>query len=126
MSDKSVVPFSDIQVGGLDLNQVTDQAQKMIGVLRQMGIKEATFDSGVYFSHDQQEGTNTLATDGILVEQRTHTTSITFRHEGSTEQQAIAELQSLGITQKAQGAFSSGKSQTWASLEHAKNKSEEG
>jgi len=125
MNDKSVVPFSEIESGGLDLNQITDQAQKMIHMLRQMGIKEATFESGVYFSHDQREGTNTLATDGILVEQRTHTTSLTFRHEGSTEQQAITELESRGVTQKAQGAFSSGKSQAWVALEHAKNRSEE-
>jgi hypothetical protein len=109
----------------LDLNEVTDQAQKMIQVLRHMGIKEATFDSGVYYSHDQKDGTNTLATDGILVEQRTHTTSVTFRHEGSTEQQAITELDGLGVTQKAQGAFSSGKSQPWASLQHSKTGTEE-
>ncbi len=125
MNDKSVVPFSEIQSGGLDLDQVTDQAQKMIEVLRHMGIKEATFESGVYFSHDQKDGTNTLATDGILVEQRAHTTSVTFRHEGSTELQAIAELESVGVTQKAQGAFSSGKSQAWASLQHSNTDAEE-
>jgi hypothetical protein len=85
-----------------------------------MGIKEATFESGVYFSHDQQKDINTLATDGILVEQRTHTTSITFRHKVSTEQQAMVELESQGVTQKAQGAFSSGKSQPWVSLEHTR------
>ncbi len=120
MNKKSVVPFSDIQSGDLDLNQVTEQAQKMIHVLRHMGIKEATFESGVYFSHDQKDGTNTLATDGILVQQRIHTTSVTFRHEGSTEKQVISELESVGVTQKAQGAFSSGKSQAWASLQHTK------
>ena len=97
MNDRSVVPFSEIQSDGLDLNQATAQAQKMIQVLRHMRIKEATFESGVYFSHDQQDGTNTLATDGVLVQQRTHTTSVTFRHENSTEQQAISELESIGI-----------------------------
>ena len=120
MNDRSVVPFSEIQSDGLDLNQATAQAQKMIQVLRQMRIKEATFESGVYFFHDQQDGTNTLATDGVLVQQRTHTTSITFRHENSTEQQAISELESIGVTQKAQGSFSSGKSQAWVSLQHSK------
>ncbi|MQP76355.1 hypothetical protein CQ393_10695 [Stenotrophomonas sp. MYb238] len=126
MSDNPIVPFSDIQSGGLDLNLVTDQAQKMIHVLRQMGIKEATFESGVYFSHDQNDGSNTLAADGVLVEQRTHTTSVTFRHEGSTEQEAISELNALGVTQKAQGSFASGKSQPWVSLQHAKNEDQDG
>lgn len=119
MSENSVAPFSDINSRDLDLNLVTGQAQKMIQVLRQMGIKEATFESGVYFSHNQQNDSNTLATDGVLVEQRKHTTSLTFRHSGSTEQQAISELNELGVTQKAQGAFSTGKSQPWVSIQHA-------
>lgn len=126
MTDKSIVPFSEIQAGGLDLNLAANQAQQMIAVLRQMGIKEATFESGVYFAHDQRADTNTLATDNILVEQGVHTTSVTFRNEGSSQQQAIAELDSRGVTQKAQGAFSAGKSQAWVSLEHAKNISVEG
>ncbi len=110
----------------MDLSLAANQAQKMIGVLRQMGIKEATFDSGVYFSHDQRNGMNTLATNRILVEQGIHTTSVTFPNEGSSEQQVIAELNSRGVTQKAQGSFAAGKSQAWVSLEHAKNGVDEG
>jgi hypothetical protein len=118
MSNKEIIPFTEIQSSGVDLNQITTQAQKMIHALRQMGLKEATFESGVYFSHDNTENTNTLATDGVLVEQRTHTTSITFRHENSSEQEVLAELNTMEITQKAQGAFSDGKSQSWVSLQH--------
>lgn len=120
MSDKHVVPFSEIQSDDLNLNQAIIQAQQMIQLLCRMGIKEATFESGVYFSRDQKDEINTLVTDGILVQQRVHTTSITFRHIGSTEQQAIAELDSVGVTQRAQGSFSSGKSQAWASLQQSK------
>ena len=126
MNDKAITPFSEIQADGLDLNLIADQAQKMISVLRHMGIKEATFDSGVHFSHDQNSEYNTLSTDGILVEQRAHTTSLTFRHAHSTEKEAIAELNSLGVTQKAQGAFSSGKSQPWVSLQHSKDEGDDG
>jgi hypothetical protein len=126
MTEESIVPFTEIQTGGIDLNLAANQAQQMIGVLRQMGIKEATFESGVYFSHDRRAQTNTLATDGVLVEQGLHTTSVTFRNQGSSEQQAIAELDSRRVTQKAQGSFAGGKSQAWVSLEHAKNVGDEG
>jgi hypothetical protein len=111
--DTGIVPFVNIEESGIDLNAAVAHGQKMAALLKQMGIKEATFDSGAYFNHDSAASTTTLAADGIMMEQRRHTTSVVFRNSGSTEKEAFEEVKDLS-TQKALGAFS-GKSQSWAS-----------
>lgn len=116
MSEETkIVPFNEIPESGVDLNLAVAQAQKMTAVLDAMGIERATFKSGAVFHRDEKSSTATLATDGLIVQQRQHSTSITFRHEGSSERAAIEELANAGrATQEVLGSFS-GKSQSWAS-----------
>ncbi|MDY4347176.1 hypothetical protein [Pectobacterium brasiliense] len=106
MNNNAVIPFSEIESSKVDLNQAVKQGQQMTETLKKMGIKEATFDSGAYYKHDQDTNTTTLAADGILMKQNEHTTTVIFRNEGSTEQQALEELSSSSMTQKTLGAFS--------------------
>ena len=110
MSNNEVVPFSDIESNDIDLNLVVEQGQKMTETLKKMGIKEATFESGVYYKNDSESKTTTIATDGILIQEKEHTTTVVFRNEGSTKDEALNELNSGDSTQKVSGAFS-GKSQ---------------
>ena len=113
--ETKIIPFNEIPESGVDLNLAVDQAQKMTAVLDAMGIEKATFKSGVVFHRDDTSKTTTLSKDGLIVQQRQHSTSVTFRHEGSSERQAIEELAKVGkTTQELLGAFS-GKSQPWAS-----------
>ena len=113
--DTKIVPFNEIPESGVDLNLAVNQAQKMTAILDAMGIEKATFKTGAVFHRDEKSGTATLATDGLIVQQRQHTTSVTFRHEGSSEREAIEEIASTGgATQEVLGSFS-GKSQPWAS-----------
>lgn len=106
MSDKQVVPFSEIESSKVDLNAAVEQGQKMTETLQKMGIKEATFESGLYYNHDKGGNTTTLVADGILMEKNEHTTTVVFRNEGSSKKQALEELSSESITQKSLGAFS--------------------
>lgn len=116
MSDEyKIVPFSEISESSVDLNVAIDQAKKMTAVLNSMGIERATFKSGVVFHRDEKSNTATLAGDGLIVQQREHSTTVTFRHTGSSERQAMEELASAGkATQEVLGAFSA-RSQPWAS-----------
>lgn len=97
---------SEIVTSKIDLNQAVAQGQEMTDTLKKMGIKEATFDSGAYYKHDHESQTTTLAADGILMRQSLHITTVIFRNEGSTEQQALEELNAGSLTQKTLGAFS--------------------
>lgn len=113
--DYKVVPFTEISESSVDLNVAVEQAQKMTAVLDSMGIERATFKSGVVFHRDEKNNTATLAADGLIVQQREHSTTVTFRHQGSSEREAMAELANAGSsTQEVLGAFS-GRSQPWAS-----------
>jgi hypothetical protein len=104
--DNKIVPFSEIPESGLDLNLAVSQAQKMTTLLDAMGIERATFKSGSVFHRDEKNGTATLAMDGLIVQQRQHSTSITFRHEGSSEREAIEELANSGAaTQQVLALF---------------------
>ena len=106
MSDNEVVPFSEIESSEVDLDLAVKQGQQMTEILKKMGIKEATFDSGAYYKHDQDSNTTTIAADGILMQQNEHTTTVVFRNEGSTKEQALQELSAGSATQKTLGAFS--------------------
>lgn len=123
--DAKIIPFNEIPDSGIDLNLAVEQAQKMTALLDAMDIEKATFRSGVVFHHDETNNTTTLATDGLIVQQRQHSTSVTFRHEGSTERKAIEELaKGTKVTQEVLGAFS-GKSQPWASRALSHDESDE-
>ncbi|WP_020557997.1 hypothetical protein [Thiofilum flexile] len=63
----------------------------MTAIFGAMGIEKATFKSGVAFHRDEKNDT-TLATKDVIVQQRQHTTTVTFRNEGNSERQAIEEL----------------------------------
>ena len=106
MSENEVVPFSEIESSNVDLNLAIQQGQQMTSTLKNMGIKEATFNSGAYFNHDAELNTTTLATDGIVMQQNKHTTTIVVRNENSTNQQALQEMSTGNLTQKTLGAFS--------------------
>jgi hypothetical protein len=115
MSDENkLVPFNEIPESGVDLNLAVEQAKKMTAVLDAMGIEKATFKSGAIFNRDGSSNAVTVATDGLIVQQREHSTTVIFRHEGSSEREAIEELTHAKLTQEALGSFS-GKSQPWAS-----------
>lgn len=106
MSENEVVPFSEIESSKVDLNLAVQQGQQMTSTLKDMGIKEATFDSGAYFNHDANSNTTTLASDGIVMQQNEHTTTVVFRNENSTNEQALQEMSTGNVTQKTLGAFS--------------------
>jgi hypothetical protein len=101
-----VVPFSEIKTSEIDLNLAVQQGQQMTDTLKKMGIKEATFDSGAYYKHDHESNTTTISADGILMQQNQHTTTVVFRNEGSSKEQALQELSTGSATQKTLGAFS--------------------
>lgn len=117
MSENQVVPFSDLQVNGINLDVAVKQGQQMIQALKSLGIREATFDTGTHYNHNPSTQTTTLAAEGIILEQRQHTTTIVLRNEGSTQQEALAEVKA-SATQKTLGAFS-GHSQPWISQQLA-------
>ena len=125
MEEKNtIVPFEEIQNSKVDLNIAVEQAKKMTEVLDAMGIEKATFKTGAMFHRDEITNIATLATDGLIVEEREHTTSVTFRNEGSTEKEAIEELSKFKQkTQEVLGSFS-GKSQPWTSQTLAKKQDE--
>ena len=106
MSENEVVPFSEIKSSNVDLNLVVEQGQKMASTLKSMGIKEATFDSGAYFNHNTDSNTTTLAADGVVMQQNEHSTTVVFRNENSTSEQALQEMSTGNVTQKTLGAFS--------------------
>ncbi len=119
---KEVVPFTEIEESKVDLNIAIEQASKMTAILDAMGIEKATFKTGDTFHRNEATNTVTLATDGLIVEQREHTTSITFRNENSSKEEALKELNELQKkTQETLGSFS-GKSQPWASNKLTNNK----
>jgi len=126
MDEKTqIVPFNEILESEVDLNLAIKQAQRVTTLLDAMGIEKATFRSGTFFHRDQKTGTATLASDGLIVQQRQHSTSITFRHDGSGEREAIEELAiAKGATQETLGSFS-GKSQPWTSRALAHDDTEE-
>jgi len=111
---KELTPLSEIESSGVDVNIAIEQANQMTDVLRQMGIKEATFDSGAYFNHNERTETTTVATEGILITKGTHCTNIILRHEGSDEKETLEEVSNMTLTQEALGSFSK-KSQPWVS-----------
>ncbi|RON01307.1 hypothetical protein [Pseudomonas brassicacearum] len=113
MSDQEIVPISELQVNGINLSDAILQGQSMIEDLKSKGVREATFDNGAYFNHNSSTATTTLAADGIILEQRQHTTTIVLRNDASNQLEALAEVREIA-TQKTLGAFS-GHSQPWIS-----------
>lgn len=121
IENNPIIPFSEISPSKIDVNLVIEQAQKMTAVLDSMGIEKATFKTGAIFHRDSKTNTATLATDALMVQQREHTTTVIIRNSGSSEQEALEELQHQErITQELLGSFS-GKSQPWVSQELACN-----
>ena len=116
MNDNELIPFSEIDNNEFDLNQVVKQGEQMTLLLKKMGIKEATFETGTYFNHDSEQGTSVLVGDGVAMHKNKHTTTVIFRNEGSTKEDALDEVKNIGATQKMLGAFS-GKSQQQVSEE---------
>lgn len=118
MTKNELTPFSEVPASDIDANQCIAQAQQMSDLLCKMNIKEATFTDGTYFRHNQKTDVVTISTEGVIYEQREHTTSLTFVNEGSSLNDALDELKADNFTQKVQGAFA-GQSQSWVSVEHA-------
>lgn len=102
-----------------DLNAAVDQARKTIDVLARAGFNEASFRDGSYFKANETESGGLLATGGMLVHQRTHTTTVIVRNDGSSAIDAMNEVAEMGHTQKAIGAMSDGRSQSWVSTQQA-------
>ena len=114
--NKKVAPFNEIQSSGTNIDLAVLQAQKMIETLDSMNIEKATFKTGATFNRDQKTNVATLATEGLMVKQGEHTTVVVLRNNGSTEKQALEELNKQpALTQEVMGAFS-GKSQQWTSV----------
>jgi hypothetical protein len=116
MSDEKnhLIPLKQIEESGIDLNEAKEQAEKMTNILRGFHIKEATFDTGAHFKHDEKTSQTTIAGDGLLINTGPHTTTIIMRNKGSTPEEALEEVKSIQFTQKSLGSFS-GKSQPWIS-----------
>ena len=113
--NNQVVPFNEILQSGTNIDLAVQQAQKMTAILDAMNIEKATFKTGATFHRDPKTNVATLATNGLMVQQGEHTTTVILRNEGSTEKQALEELQKQNpMTQETMGAFS-GKSQPWTS-----------
>ena len=104
MNDKKdLVPFSDLESKKLDINQTIKQGEQVISLLKQMGIKEATFDCGTYFKNEDES--TLIVSDSVAMRKNKHTTSITYINEESTKEEALEEIKNSGETQKALGAF---------------------
>jgi hypothetical protein len=116
MSDETqIVPLKEIPASGVDLNVAVDQARKIIGDLKAQGIEKAIYTNGPTCEIDEKSKTATVVSDGLMVQQREHSTTVTIVHEGSDDRQAIEELaKTPRVTQELLGAFA-GKSQPWAS-----------
>ena len=117
MSEKKndlLIPLKGIEQSGIDLNQAKEQADKMTEILRSLHIKEATFDTGAYFKHDESTSSTTIAGDGLLMHKGKHTTTFILRNENSTPEEALEEVKTIQLNQKSLGSFS-GRSQPWIS-----------
>ena len=114
--ENQVVPFNEIQQSGTNIELAVQQAQKMTAILDAMNIEKATFKTGATFHRDSKTNVATLSANGLMVQQGEHTTTVIIRNSGSTEKEALEELQKKNpITQETMGAFS-GKSQPWTSV----------
>lgn len=102
---KELVQFSELESKKLDINQTIEEGKQIISLLKKMGIKEATFDTGTYFKNDKETGSSLIVSDSIAMIKNKHTTSITYINEGSTKEEALEEIKNSAVTQKALGAF---------------------
>lgn len=99
--------------GEINPNQALEQGEAIFRAMDALGIKEATFDRGMYYRNDNEDNVKTLASDGVMLIKKQHTTQLIFRNKGSTPEQTVAEIEDL-TTQKAAGGFT-GKYQQWIS-----------
>ncbi|WP_145340213.1 hypothetical protein [Pantoea sp. PSNIH1] len=98
-----IVPFSELQQTPVDLNVAIEQANQMHMILSKMKITKAVFETG---THYQNDGNSVIvAGDGLIVEKKEHTTTVSFLNPGSTLSDAIPEI-NQNYTQTITGAFS--------------------
>jgi len=104
MSDENgnLIPFNELNKTPVDLNLAVNQAQQVISVLGNMGIVNATFDTGTQFQATPT--VKTISNEGIMVQVKEHTTTVTFLNEGSSPREAITEVRQL-TNQTNAGAF---------------------
>ncbi|MCG3684557.1 hypothetical protein, partial [Aliarcobacter butzleri] len=115
-------PLEEKEEPNIDINVELEKASETIAILDNMGISKATFKTGTTFQRNETTNTAILATDGLIVQQREHTTSITYRNENSSKEEALKELSEPDKkTQEILGSFS-GKSQSWVSNKLTNNK----
>ncbi|AFH95558.1 hypothetical protein ACU7RR_000884 [Providencia stuartii] len=101
-AENGLIPFSELNQTSVNLGQAVQQANQMHNTLSQMGIVDATFHTGTLYKNT---GTSAIvAGNGLLVEQKQHTTTVTFLNEGSTPDQAINEMM-VNNTQEVTAAF---------------------
>jgi len=105
MTDNKLVEFQEIETKDCNIDTAISQGNQIISVLKKMGIKEATFDTGMYVKNDIENETSVISTKGITMRKNKHTTNIIFRNDGSTEDEALEEIKNNGETQKVLGAF---------------------
>lgn len=79
--------------------------QEETKALRERNICEARYEDGSYFTYDEKENVSIIASQGMMLETREHTSSLTFINEDGTIDGAINELNQKGVTQKVQGGF---------------------
>jgi len=112
-TSSEVVPFSELQQTPVDLNVAIEQANQMHILLSKMRITKAVFETG---THYQNDGNSVIvAGDGLIVEKKEHTTTVSFLNPGSSLTDAIPEI-SENHTQTITGAFSNVSQSTVSNL----------
>lgn len=104
MSESEVVPFSEMESSEVDLNLAVKQGQKMTDILKKWVSKKRLLIV-VHITNTIKK----IIRPQLLVmvlQQNKHTTTVVFRNEGSTKEQALKELSFDSVTQKTLGAFS--------------------
>lgn len=76
--------------GEINPNQALEQGEAIFRAMDALGIREATFDRGMYYRNDNEDHVKTLASDGVMLIKKQHTTQLIFRNEGSTPEQTLA------------------------------------
>ncbi|MCD2347400.1 hypothetical protein [Clostridium guangxiense] len=105
--ENEVVKVSDLkELASKDINikELTRQASAVAELLNRLNIKEATFRNGNYYKEDSEQRKRMIVTEGIIVEERENTYSITIAKDNIDENGVIEELEKNN-TQKSIAAF---------------------
>lgn len=95
------------------IHDVTEKAKGIGNIFDNLGIYEAKFKNGDYYTNNTATGTKTFVTEGMIIEETDNIYSVTIPKEQYDEKSVIFELEGIK-TQKVIGPFL-GRDQAWVS-----------